>query len=116
MFLILNRALSWTINPVKKEVKVDKGIKQYVIGQIYATRDRSINIKSKLSVPESSQYQMPDNQNVSHSPSTFHQKNHFNFLALVQSKFEKFSLKTYKISKQQLEPVHMIPGQLIALW
>ena len=31
---------------------------------------------------------MPDNQTVSHSQSTFDQKNHANFLALVQSKIE----------------------------
>ena len=31
----------------------------------------------------SSQYQMPDNQTVSHSQSIFDQKNDFNFLALV---------------------------------
>ena len=38
--------------------------------------------------PEYSQYQMPDNQTLSHSQSIFDQKNHFNFLALVQSKIE----------------------------
>ena len=32
---------------------------------------------------EYSQYQMPGNQTVSHSQSIFHQKNNFNFLALV---------------------------------
>ena len=38
--------------------------------------------------PEYSQYQMPDNQTVSHFQSIFDQKNHFNFLALVQSEIE----------------------------
>ena len=47
------------------------------------------------------QYQMPDNQTVSHSQSIFDQKNDFNFLALVQSRIE---LKTYKISEQQINP------------
>ena len=45
---------------------------------------------------------MPDNQTVSHSQSIFDQKNHFNFLALVQSKIEQYFLKTYKISEQQI--------------
>ena len=44
---------------------------------------------------------MPDNQTVSHSQFIFDQKNHFNFLALVQSKIEYFSLKTYKTNKPQ---------------
>ena len=47
---------------------------------------------------------MPDNQTVSHSQSIFHQKNDFNFLALVQSRIESFSLKPYKISEQQVNP------------
>ena len=47
---------------------------------------------------------MPDNQILLHSQSIFDQKNHFNFLALVQSKIEQFSLKTYKISEQQIDP------------
>ena len=38
--------------------------------------------------PEYSQYQMPDNQTVSHSQSIIDQKNHFNFLAFIQSKIE----------------------------
>ena len=54
--------------------------------------------------PEYSQYQMPDNQTVSHSQSIFDQKNHFNFLALVESKIESLSLKTYTISEQQINP------------
>ena len=45
---------------------------------------------------------MPDNQTVSHSQSIFDQKNHFNFLASVQSKIEKFSSETYKISEQEI--------------
>ena len=47
---------------------------------------------------------MPDSQTVSHSQPIFDQKNDFNFLALVQSKIEQFSLKTYKISEQQINP------------
>ena len=47
---------------------------------------------------------MPDNQTVYHSRSIFDQKNHINFLSLVQSKFEEISLKTYKISEQQINP------------
>ena len=47
-----------------------------------------INIESKLSVPEYSQYQMPDNQIVSHSHSTFDQ---IDFFALVQSTNEFLS-------------------------
>ena len=47
---------------------------------------------------------MPDNQTVSHSQSTYDQQNNFNFLALVQFKTEQFSLKTYKISEQQVNP------------
>ena len=47
---------------------------------------------------------MPDNQTVSYSQSIFDQKNHFNFLGLVQSKIQQFSLKTYKISEQQINP------------
>ena len=54
--------------------------------------------------PEYSQYQMPDNQTVSHAQSIFDQKNDFNFLALVQSRIEQFSLKTYKMSEQQVKP------------
>ena len=38
--------------------------------------------------PEYSQYQMPDNQTVSHSQSIFHQKNDFNSSAMVQSRIE----------------------------
>ena len=38
--------------------------------------------------PEYSQYQMPDYQTVCDSRFIFDQKNHFNFLALVQSNFE----------------------------
>ena len=34
----------------------------------------------------------------------FDQKNHFHFLALVQSKTEQFSFKTHKISEQQINP------------
>ena len=37
--------------------------------------------------PEYSQYQMPDNQTVSHSQSFLDHKNH-NFVALVESKIE----------------------------
>ena len=47
---------------------------------------------------------MSDNQTVSHSQSIFDQKNDFNFLALVQSRIEQFSLKTYKVSEQQGNP------------
>ena len=47
---------------------------------------------------------MPDNQTVSHSQSIFDQTNDFNFLALVQSRIEYFSLRTYKISEQQVNP------------
>ena len=47
---------------------------------------------------------MLDNQTVSHSQPIFDQKNHFNFLALVQSKAEQFSSKTYKFSEQQINP------------
>ena len=54
--------------------------------------------------PDYSQYQMPDNQTVWHSQSIFDEKNHFDFLALVQSKIELFSSKTYKISEQQINP------------
>ena len=45
---------------------------------------------------------MPDNQTISNCQSIFDQKNDFNFLALVQSRIEQFSLKTYKISEQQV--------------
>ena len=47
---------------------------------------------------------MPDNPTVSHSQSIIDQKNHVNFLALVQSKIEQVSIKTYKISEQQINP------------
>ena len=58
-------------------------------------------VKSQYSGVLHSQYQMPDNyQNVSHSRSTFDQKNHSIFFSLVQSKFEYFSLKMSKISEQ----------------
>ena len=40
----------------------------------------------KTDFPEYSQYQMPDNQTISHSQFFFGQKNDFNFLSLVQSK------------------------------
>ena len=39
--------------------------------------------------PECSQYQMPNNQTVSHPQSFFDQKNDFNFLVLVQSGIEQ---------------------------
>ena len=59
------------------------------------------------------QYQMPDNyQNVAHSRSTFDKKNPSNFLALVQSKFEYFSLKMYKISEQ---PQSVVSPQFLLL-
>ena len=56
--------------------------------------------------PEYSQYQMLDNQTLSHSQSIFDldQKNHFNFLDSIKSKIESFSLKTHKISEQQINP------------
>ena len=38
--------------------------------------------------PEYSQYQMPDNQTVSHCQSLFDQKHDFKLLALVQSGIE----------------------------
>ena len=47
---------------------------------------------------------MPNNQTVSHSQSIFDQKNHPNFLALVESKIESLSLKTYTNSEQQINP------------
>ena len=47
---------------------------------------------------------MPDNQNALHFQSIFEQKNDLNFLALVQSRIEQFSLKTNKISEQQVNP------------
>ena len=47
---------------------------------------------------------MPDNQTVSNSQSFFDQKNDFDFVALVQSRIEQFSLRTYKISEQQVNP------------
>ena len=42
------------------------------------------------------------NQTLSHSQSIFDQKNHFNFLALVESEIESLSLKSYTISEQQI--------------
>ena len=47
---------------------------------------------------------MPNNQTVLHSQSFLDQKNYFTFLALVQSRIEYFSLRTYKISEQQANP------------
>ena len=47
---------------------------------------------------------MSDDQTVSHSQSIFDQKNHFKFLALVESKIESLSLKMYTISEQQINP------------
>ena len=51
-------------------------------------------------MPDRDAWQM--NQTVSHSQSSFDQKNHFNFLALVESKIESLSLKSYTISEQQI--------------
>ena len=47
---------------------------------------------------------MPDDQTVSHYQSIFDQKNHLNFLALVESKIAGIVFKTCIISEQQINP------------
>ena len=47
-----------------------------------------IRLFIRTDFPEYSQYQLSDSQTVLHSQSIFHQKNDFNFLALVQSRIE----------------------------
>ena len=47
---------------------------------------------------------MPDNHADCFAFSVFDQKNHFHVLALVQSKIEQLSFKTYKILEQQINP------------
>ena len=47
---------------------------------------------------------MPDDQTVSHYESIFDQKNHLNFLALVESKIAGIVFKACTISEQQINP------------
>ena len=57
MFSILNGTLSWAITSFgnklsEKEVKVDKAFKQYVLRQIYVTRDRFITMQNFMEIQQ----------------------------------------------------------------